>query len=288
MVQKPVGLVRIVRQGAPVIVDPTKPLTVHIGDDVYVSPGRREPPPRPDDVQSTEYVCPDPVRAQAIADGFRLPPDRPLAIFGKLANVTAPLEKEQPIMSDVESIETHPTQAPIENGTVNGQLLQKLDRSQKRTIETIGTVDHVAIRRAATKELEEERAACVKRAAEITAELGDDIISMVASPVRLSGATAPGSLPRFHPVKARGRADVRSGKKPGRLKRRSPEQIAIAVADIVDLLRKHPDGLRAEQIRVELDLEAREMPRVLREGFDKKLLRCTGQKRATTYFAKGK
>ena len=74
--------------------------------------------------------------------------------------------------------------------------------------------------------------------------------------------------------------------RPGRLPRRSAEDIAGALSSIVALVKKHKEGLRAEQIRKELGMEAKEMPRVLKEGLTTRLLRTRGQKRATTYFAK--
>jgi hypothetical protein len=54
---------------------------------------------------------------------------------------------------------------------------------------------------------------------------------------------------------------------------------------VVALVKKNKNGLRAEQIRSELDMQPKEMPRVLKEGLSHKVLRATGQKRATTYFA---
>jgi hypothetical protein len=73
--------------------------------------------------------------------------------------------------------------------------------------------------------------------------------------------------------------------KPGRLARRSPEEIAKAVDLVAKLVRSRPKGLRAEDIRKMLGLDTREMPRILKEGLAKKKLRSKGQKRATTYFA---
>jgi hypothetical protein len=69
----------------------------------------------------------------------------------------------------------------------------------------------------------------------------------------------------------------------GRLKRRSPEDIADALDQVVALLTKNHEGLRAEQIRQQLGMQAKEMPRVLKEGLAKKVLRSRGQKRSTTY-----
>jgi hypothetical protein len=73
----------------------------------------------------------------------------------------------------------------------------------------------------------------------------------------------------------------------GRLPRRSSGDIAGVVASIVGLLRASPAGLRAEEIRSKLGLQAKELPRPLKEGLDTGTLSKTGQKRATTYFARG-
>ena len=71
----------------------------------------------------------------------------------------------------------------------------------------------------------------------------------------------------------------------GRLARRSPEDIAGALDKITALVRKHKDGLRAEEIRASLGMQSKEMPRVLSEGLTKRKLKKKGEKRATTYFA---
>jgi hypothetical protein len=73
--------------------------------------------------------------------------------------------------------------------------------------------------------------------------------------------------------------------KGGRLRRRSPGEIAKALAAVVALVKKNPKGLRAEQIRDRLKMEAKEMPRVLQEGLGKRALKRKGQKRSTTYTA---
>jgi len=67
--------------------------------------------------------------------------------------------------------------------------------------------------------------------------------------------------------------------------RRSRSDIGDAVDAIVALLRRHPEGLRAEQIRAELGLASKELPRPIAEGLLTRRLRKTGRKRATTYFA---
>jgi hypothetical protein len=71
----------------------------------------------------------------------------------------------------------------------------------------------------------------------------------------------------------------------GRLKRRSDEDIAKALEEIQGLLKRHKDGLRAEQLRKSLQMQSKEMPRVLAEGLAKRKLKKKGQKRATTYYA---
>ncbi len=69
----------------------------------------------------------------------------------------------------------------------------------------------------------------------------------------------------------------------GRLARRSADDIQTMVQSIVDLVAKHPDGLRAEQIRAALGVDAKELPRPLAEAVSAGVLTKTGQKRATTY-----
>jgi hypothetical protein len=45
---------------------------------------------------------------------------------------------------------------------------------------------------------------------------------------------------------------------------------------VVALVKSKKDGLRAEQIRSALKMEAKEMPRVLKEGLAKKKLKAKG------------
>jgi hypothetical protein len=75
------------------------------------------------------------------------------------------------------------------------------------------------------------------------------------------------------------------GRKSGRLPRRSADDIAKTLERVVAVVKRHKQGMRAEQIRTVLRMQAKEMPRVLKEGLSKKLLKSKGQKRATTYFA---
>lgn len=86
------------------------------------------------------------------------------------------------------------------------------------------------------------------------------------------------------PPRAMPKAPARAAS--GRLPRRSADDIATELDKVVALVQRHKDGLRAEQIRTELGMQAKELPRVLKEGLNSRQLRSRGQKRATTYFAK--
>ncbi|MCL2725334.1 MAG: hypothetical protein FWD69_12955 [Polyangiaceae bacterium] len=57
------------------------------------------------------------------------------------------------------------------------------------------------------------------------------------------------------------------------------------IDSIVALLQNHPEGLRSEQIREQLGVAAKELPRPLADAMDQNRITKTGQKRATTYFA---
>lgn len=76
-------------------------------------------------------------------------------------------------------------------------------------------------------------------------------------------------------------------KRGGRLSRRSTTQIGKMVDEIVSLLKKSPNGLRAEQIREALGVQAKELPRPLADALAAGRISKAGQKRATTYFAGG-
>jgi hypothetical protein len=110
------------------------------------------------------------------------------------------------------------------------------------------------------------------RGASLEDLLAESSGSVRRAPPRASSDVAPG-----RPARRRG----------GRLPRRSADDIAQVVESIVGLLRQSPKGLRAEQIRKKLGLQAKELPRPLKEALDSGRLAKSGQKRATTYFLKG-
>ena len=105
---------------------------------------------------------------------------------------------------------------------------------------------------------------------------------------KAAAAAAPEEkAPKAAAARGGRKAGRKAGKK-GRLPRRSLGDIQKVLESIVGLLQKNPEGLRAEQIRSQLGLLAKEMPRTLAEGLAAKRLRKKGEKRATTYFAAGR
>ena len=78
---------------------------------------------------------------------------------------------------------------------------------------------------------------------------------------------------------------------PGVVMRRAFEDRAALLGDakaldtILAVLKTNKAGLRSEQLREQLKMDKKEMPRVLKAGLDKKVLKSKGQKRATTYTA---
>jgi hypothetical protein len=100
-------------------------------------------------------------------------------------------------------------------------------------------------------------------------------------------AESSGRVPRGTGSKRVSADGAPARRRGGRLPRRSEGDIAKVVENIVGLLRQTPKGLRAEQIRQKLGLQAKELPRPLKEALDSGRLAKSGQKRATTYFLKG-
>jgi hypothetical protein len=134
-----------------------------------------------------------------------------------------------------------------------------------------------AIRGASLEELLSESSATRARGPSVTAA------PRARQARRVPAKAAPAApAPRVAQV-----APASAKRRGGRLARRSSGDIAGVVASIVGLLKSSPAGLRAEEIRSKLGLQAKELPRPLKEGLDAGTLSKTGQKRATTYFARG-
>jgi hypothetical protein len=116
------------------------------------------------------------------------------------------------------------------------------------------------------------------------ASLQDILNHTQASPAKRGPGRPRGSSAKAKNAKpARTPAPTRIAK--GRLQRRSPADIAKALGHVVALVKSNKAGLRSEQIRKRLGLQAKEMPRVLKEGLAKRVLKSKGQKRSTTYSA---
>jgi hypothetical protein len=121
---------------------------------------------------------------------------------------------------------------------------------------------------------------------ELTGSLTNAILETIrsASLKELMGDTGQGQKP----ILAARMATLSAGPRllpSGRLHRRSLDEIAKTLDSVAALLKRHPQGLRAEQIRSELGLMRKELPRVLKDGLTNKVIRAKGEKRATTYFA---
>jgi hypothetical protein len=105
--------------------------------------------------------------------------------------------------------------------------------------------------------------------------------------LRLAGEHEVGNGRSARKATVSGAASTAKGaRSKGRLPRRSPEDIAKALDNVLAVLKGRAEGLRAEEIRGLTGLQVKEMPRVLKAGLASKKLRAKGQKRATTYFAK--
>jgi len=126
---------------------------------------------------------------------------------------------------------------------------------------------------------------------ELAAQFADAIVNAIrgSSVEELLAQTGGGDGPRRGPGRPRGPAATTEskarGRRPGRLPRRSAEEIAAELDRVVGLVKKSKAGLRAEEIRTTLKMQSKEMPRILKEGLSTKVLKSKGQKRATTYTA---
>jgi hypothetical protein len=134
-----------------------------------------------------------------------------------------------------------------------------------------------------------QAAAAVFTSSVLDAIRGASLEELLAESGTGGGRRGPGRPPRgaaaLGALGGRRPAGAARTTRSGRLKRRSAEDIAEALERVVSLVKKHKAGLRAEQIREQLRMQSKEMPRVLKEGLAKKKLKAKGQKRATTYTA---
>lgn len=115
----------------------------------------------------------------------------------------------------------------------------------------------------------------------LAAELVDAILEAVkgASFEEITGWAGTPKRGPGRPKKANG------AKTAGKRVRRTAAEIQAEAKRVAAALKKHPKGLRSEQIRAELKVEKKDLPRVLKEALALKLVKSSGQKRATTYKA---
>ncbi|MBX3203989.1 MAG: hypothetical protein KF764_02910 [Labilithrix sp.] len=112
-------------------------------------------------------------------------------------------------------------------------------------------------------------------------------IAMIAAEIveSLKGATLQELLSSSAGPKAKStKAPTMRGSGSGALGRRTPEEIEETMLQIAALLGSNPSGLRAEQIKDLLNMEAALLARPIEVGLDSGQIVKTGQKRATTYF----
>jgi hypothetical protein len=127
------------------------------------------------------------------------------------------------------------------------------------------------------------------RISQLSSSFVDSVLDAVKSSSvseLLDGRPAHRAEARVPSAPSIGRSAPAQAPPAGRLPRRSAEDIAKTLEIVVSLLGSRKNGLRAEQIRAELSMQAKELPRILKEGLSRKKLRTVGQKRATTYFVK--
>lgn len=176
-------------------------------------------------------------------------------------------------MSIVETVET--------NGIA--QNLVPAKRARRTSVAPpAGSVEELLAKR-------EEAARMAKEADEAIdgqiASLKEQIAKLeaVRGPIAKPGVPAPTA--KAKPTQAPAKPKPAAAKPKGeRLARRTDDEIAGMVAQIVELV-KAAGPLRAEEIRARLRVEAKALPRALKQGMSTGVLKSEGQKRATAYSA---
>jgi hypothetical protein len=125
------------------------------------------------------------------------------------------------------------------------------------------------------------------RLSELATSFADAVLAAARASTldELIGPPAHGQHKALSPQKGSVSKPTTTTKSSGRLHRRSADEVANTLEHVVRLVKGRKEGLRAEQIREELGLQRKEMPRVLQQGLATRKLTCKGRKRATTYFA---
>jgi len=86
-------------------------------------------------------------------------------------------------------------------------------------------------------------------------------------------------------VVVRGRAAKSAGGRGGRRGRRSPAQTLALAKKVAAAIARHSKGIRIEQLGKQLGMRTAELMLPIKKALAGKLIRRTGEKRATTYFA---
>ena len=125
------------------------------------------------------------------------------------------------------------------------------------------------------------------RIQELALEFGESILAVIrnASIEELTGGAGPAPrAPRAAAASSDGPKPAKKTGKGGRLARQSDEDIAAVVESIVECIGNHPEGIRAEELRAELGIEKKELPKPMASALESGLIRKEGEKRATCYF----
>lgn len=108
-----------------------------------------------------------------------------------------------------------------------------------------------------------------------------DLSGLSGGAARPAGRPPRAATPASPPAATRTRfAKTRPGA------RRTAADFEKITTAVVELLKKHPGGLRAEQIQKELGLGRKDLPRPMAQALAANLVRKKGEKRATKYFAR--
>lgn len=67
--------------------------------------------------------------------------------------------------------------------------------------------------------------------------------------------------------------------------RRGAAEIEKIASAVLTVLKLHPEGQRSEELQKSLGVTSRDLPRPLQYALEKKLVRKSGDKRSTRYFA---
>jgi predicted HTH transcriptional regulator len=94
--------------------------------------------------------------------------------------------------------------------------------------------------------------------------------------------SATGQAPTLHTVRLP-KAPLAPAAFPGKRIRRGPEEITAMAHRIVKVVKEHPEGILAEDLRKALGCDAKDIPLPVAEAMKNKWIKRVGEKRGTTY-----